>query len=108
MVGWINADLAFNSLLAAGPEFDRAKVVDAARSMTSYTADNLIAPIDWSRQLEDPTTNDDARAELACIAGVRIESGEFVQATGEDGKPWVCFDTAADAYTEPEVIGDFG
>jgi ABC-type branched-subunit amino acid transport system substrate-binding protein len=108
MVGWINADLAFNALLGAGPQFDRAKVVDAARSMTHYTADNLIAPIDWSRQIEDPATNEDARAELVCIAGVRIESGEFVQGTGEEGKPWVCWDTANNTYTEPEVIGDFG
>ena len=108
MVGWLNADLAFNALLGAGPEFDRAKVVDAARSMTSYTAENLIAPIDWSRQLEDPATNEDARGEKQCIASVRVEDGEFVQATGEEGKPWVCWDNSDDAYTEPEVIGDFG
>ena len=50
MVGWINADLAFQGLLAAGPEFDRQSVVDATNQMTDYDAGGLINPIDWTRQ----------------------------------------------------------
>ena len=36
MVGWINATLAFDGLLAAGPDFDRAKVTAATNAMTAF------------------------------------------------------------------------
>ena len=43
MVGWINADLAYQGIKAAGPDFDRQKVIDATNQMTDYTAGGLIA-----------------------------------------------------------------
>ena len=58
MVGWINADLAYQGILAAGPDFDRASVIEATNGMTEYTAGGLIPPIDWSRQHEPPTEDD--------------------------------------------------
>ncbi len=58
MIGWINADLAFQGLKAAGPSFDRRKVIDATNELHAFTADGLIAPIDWSRQHEPPTQDD--------------------------------------------------
>ena len=107
MVGWINADLAFTALLAAGPQFDRAAVVDAARAITNYNADNLIESIDWSRQLND-RGSDPGSDPRECGAVVKIEGGEFVPYSGEDGKPWLCWESEADEFTEPEVVGDFG
>lgn len=107
MVGWINADLAFTALLAAGPQFDRAAVVDAARSMTNYNADNLIESIDWSRQLRDRGT-DPGSDPTECGAVVEVERGRFVPYSGEDGKPWLCWSTEEDEYGEPDVVGDFG
>ena len=50
MVGWINADLAFQGLLAAGPSSTAQTVIDATNQMTDYNADGLINPIDWTRQ----------------------------------------------------------
>ena len=32
MDGWINADLAYEGLVAAGPDFDRQKVIDATNT----------------------------------------------------------------------------
>lgn len=107
MVGWINADLAFTALLAAGPQFDRAAVVDAARSMTNYNADNLIESIDWSRQLRDRGT-DPGSDPTECGAVVEVERGRFVPYSGEDGEPWLCWPTEEDEYGEPDVVGDFG
>jgi len=107
MVGWINADLAFTALLAAGPQFDRQKVVDAARSITNYNADNLIESIDWSRQLRDRGT-DPGSDPMECGAAVQIQGGEFVPYSGEEGKPWLCFETEQEEYAGPEVVGDFG
>ena len=48
MVGWINASLAFDGLLAAGPEFDRDKVTAATNALTDFTAGGLIEPVDWT------------------------------------------------------------
>ena len=106
MVGWINADLAYTSLLAAGPDFDRAAVVDAARSITDYSADNLIESIDWSRQLEDPGTDPGSDPEQ-CGAAVQVQDGAFVPLTGDEGEPWLCWNADEEGYREPEVVGDF-
>src|SRR6266545_5574296 len=45
MVGWINADLAYQGIVAAGEDFDRASVIAATNEMTDYSADGLINPI---------------------------------------------------------------
>jgi branched-chain amino acid transport system substrate-binding protein len=37
LAGWINADLFYQGLKGAGPEFTREKVVDAINKMTNYT-----------------------------------------------------------------------
>ena len=58
MVGWIDADLAFEGLLAAGPEFDRQAVIDATNQFTEYSAGGLVNPIDWTRQHNPPTEDD--------------------------------------------------
>ena len=57
MAGWINATLAFDGLLAAGPEFDRDKVIAATNAITDFTAGGLIEPVDWT-QAHTPFTND--------------------------------------------------
>ena len=69
MIGWINADLAYQGLVAAGPEFSREAVIAATNEMTDYTAGGLITPIDWTRQHEPPTEEDPATTagELECV-----------------------------------------
>ncbi len=107
MVGWLNAHLVFTALLAAGPEFDRTTVIEAARSFTNYTADNMVVPIDWETQLADPVANAEARGTLSCVAAVQIQGGEFVPFTGEEGKPWACFNRMQEGYGTPQIVGDF-
>ena len=108
MVGWINADLAYEGLKAAGPEFDRAKVVAATNALTEYSAGGLIVPIDWTRQhnpptQDDPTTNG-YRQE--CIAVVRIVGGAFETVAPKD-KPFLCWSNANRDWSEP-VPTDLG
>ena len=56
MTGWIAAATAYDGLKAAGPDFDRAKVISASNEkLTAYTADGIHPPIDFSRQHEPPT-----------------------------------------------------
>lgn len=108
MIGFINADLAFTGLLEAGPEFDRAAVVDAIRSLDNYSADNMIVPIDWSEQSVDPDDENTVRGFRQCTTAVRVEDGSFVQFTGEPGAPWACWDRRDEGYNPPEFMGEFG
>ena len=102
MMGWINATLAFDGLLAAGPEFDRAKVVAATNSITDFTAGGLIETVDWT-QAHTPFTNDtrpDDDESLECAAPVRVVDGEF-ETVAPPAEPWLCFPPGTE-WAEPE------
>ena len=101
MDGWINADEAFTGLLKAGPQFDRKKVIDGLNTVTAYTADGLLQPIDWTRQHVPPTPGDlshDYKQE--CVAAVKIVSGVFQTVAPKD-KPWECWDNSNDNWGTP-------
>lgn len=102
MVGWINATLAFEGLLAAGPEFDRDKVTAATNALTEFDAGGLISPIDWTvahTPFTQATRGPDADRE--CAAVVRVEDGEFAT-VGPKDKPWLCWDGTTTVWSEPE------
>lgn len=83
LAGWINADLFYRGLQSAGPDFTRQKVVEAINAMTDYTADGLIAGIDWTTaHRQDPPQG--------CSVVSKIEHGRFVPTFGEPGKPFRC------------------
>jgi hypothetical protein len=101
MVGWINADLAFQGLLAAGPEFDRDKVTDATNQMTDFDAGGLINPINWTTQHEPPTQGDPTHDYAQeCSVLLRIEGGEFVPVESA-AEPWACWPNDTDEWSEP-------
>lgn len=107
MVGWINASLAFDGLLAAGPEFDRDKVTAATNAMTAFDAGGLVQPVDWTTAHTPYTqaTRDQA-TDLECQALVTVEGGEFTTVASPD-TPWVCWSQADLTWSEPEPT-DFG
>jgi ABC-type branched-subunit amino acid transport system substrate-binding protein len=90
--GWLNADLFYKGLVAAGPEFTQQSVIDAINQM-EWTADGMIPGIDWKLA-------HDSDQSLACINLVKIEDGKFVPQLQEPGKPFVCLDR--DSATIPE------
>jgi hypothetical protein len=92
MYGWINADLAYKGIKAAGPNFDRASVIAATNKMTAYSADGLVNPIDWSRQHVAPTDADPVTHGPAkeCYSFVKVEKGRFVF-IGDPKKPFMCW-----------------
>ena len=109
MTGWLNAHLAFEGLLAAGPDFDRAAVVGALRATDDYTAQGMSNAIDWSRQIPSPSIDTpDVDYEAECFNGVQVVGGEFVQWSGEPDKPWVCFEMPRDEWVEPEFRSYIG
>ncbi|HKA94403.1 MAG TPA: ABC transporter substrate-binding protein [Acidimicrobiia bacterium] len=83
MAGWINADQFVTGLREAGPDFTRQKVVDAINAEKNFTANGLLAGIDWSvaHQGEQPQ---------GCNVISKIENGKFVPSFGQPGKPFVC------------------
>jgi hypothetical protein len=101
MVGWINADLAFQSLLVAGPEFDRQSVVDATNEMTDYDAGGLINPIDWTRQ-HAAVVDGDPSTDYAqeCAPLVQIHDGAF-ETVGPSDEPWMCWPNDNQDWSEP-------
>ena len=102
MIGWINADLAYQGLVAAGPEFSRESVIAATNEMTEYTAGGLVPPVDWSRQHEPPTEEDPATngSELVCFALVRVVDGAF-ELEGDPDAPFHCWDGTNREWAEP-------
>jgi hypothetical protein len=90
--GWLNADLLYKGLVAAGPEFTQQSVIDAINQM-EWTADGLIPGVDWK-------IAHDSDPPLICGNLVKIENGEFVPQLQQPGKPYPCLDR--EAATLPE------
>jgi hypothetical protein len=102
MLGWLNADLAYQGLIDAGPNFDRERVIAATNAMTDNTAGGLVAPVDWTRQHE-PSTEDDPGSHgpaQECAALVRITGGQF-ELVADPATPFVCWDGTTRAWAEP-------
>jgi hypothetical protein len=90
-VGWQIAAEFYTGLVGAGPEFSQAKVVDYLNTLTDYTDNGFLAPLDWTKGHIDPITHPEARGAEECANFVKVQGGKFVPAYGEPGKPWVCF-----------------
>lgn len=89
MNGWISADMLYQGLKGAGPDFTRQKVIDAVNKLTAYTADGILPPRDWTKDHE--ITHD-----LVCTSYVKVNNGKFVPTFTEPGKPFMCLpDTPA-------------
>ena len=100
--GWINADLAYRGIEAAGPSFTRASVIEATNELTDFTAGGLIPPIDWSRQHE-PWTDEDPITHgyaIECRAFLRVKDSAF-EMVGPPDKPFTCFDPESQDWTDP-------
>lgn len=102
MTGWLNANLAFEGLLAAGPEFDRQKVTDATNAMTEYDAGGLGELIDWTRQKQPPTPDDPVThgPAIECYSVVRVIDGGF-ETVADPSTPWMCWDRQDPSLSEP-------
>ena len=106
VVGWINAHLLHQGLLAAGPEFSREKVIAGINEIEDYTADGLTPPIDWGRQHEPPTEDDPKTNgnDPDCFALLTWtgDAYEFVEPSSPD-KPFLCWPAENRDWSEPEA-----
>jgi len=106
MVGWINASMAFDALLAAGPEFDRAAVIDSLNSMTDYTAGGLTTATDWTQAHTPYTRDNDQPSDNECQAMVRVKGSAF-ELFGDPKAPWSCWQPA-DPFEFDATSRNFG
>jgi branched-chain amino acid transport system substrate-binding protein len=83
MNGWLNADLFYNGLKAAGPNFSRQSMMDAINKMTRYQANGLLYGVNW-------TVAHTASDGTYCQFFSTIESGKYVTNYSKPGKPFVC------------------
>ncbi len=87
IVGWQNARLFVDGLMAAGENFDRQKVVDAINQMTDWTGEDVAYPVNWTYRhwrSDDP--------DISCSVFLTIEDSEFIPDRSEPGKPFLCTD----------------
>ena len=92
MTGWINASMAFDGLLAAGPEFDRASATAGLNAQRSYTAGGLLEPIDWTKAHTPFTPDKFEKERQSCAAFVKVRKGKLVPFADPD-KPWLCWES---------------
>ncbi len=100
--GWVIADEFVTGLKMAGPEFSQQKVIDALNTLTSYTDNGMVQPIDWTKQHQDPLTHPEDRGDKECFNYVKVVSGKFVPEFDHPGKPWVCFGEKDPTVDNPE------
>jgi hypothetical protein len=103
MTGWINATTAVEGLLAAGPEFNRQKVIDATNSLTADTAGGLVNPIDWTKAHNPPTQAAPASGGWAkeCLAAVQVVNGKF-QTIADPATPFLCWSNDNRDWSAPQ------
>ncbi len=68
LYGWISAELFVQALRVAGPNPSRGLVLQALRSIKTYTAGNLIAPVDPA-----------AKTPASCYLIGQIKGGQFAR-----------------------------
>jgi hypothetical protein len=105
VIGWINASLAYEGLVAAGPEFSREKVIDATNQFTAFTADGWIAPVDWTKGHTAPTaaTIAETGQQYQCGAFVKIVGNKF-QIVGDAAEPFVCWPGDTLDWSPPQSL----
>ena len=104
MVGWINADLAYQGLVAAGPrvrprERDRGdQRDDRVHRRRAHPPDRLDAGSTSPRPTEDPATHGPRWTALSLV---RVDDGEF-ELIGDPEAPFDCWDGTNHDWSEPE------
>ena len=81
--GWINADLLYKGIKAAGPNFTQASVVNAINTINGYTADGIEPPVNWG-------VDGHGIGHETCTAYVAVLNGKFRSVFGKPGQPFAC------------------
>jgi ABC-type branched-subunit amino acid transport system substrate-binding protein len=87
LAGWISADMFVTGMRLVGRDLTRTRLIDALNSLTDYTADGIVSPIDW--RLEHKRNG-----LVDCNVYVRALAGHFVPLFGSPPRTvFTCFET---------------
>ena len=86
LAGWVDADLFVTGLRLAGRDLTRSRLVNDLNSLTSFTADGIVSPIDWRLEHKENGLVD-------CNVYVRARNGHFVPLFGSSRTAFTCFAT---------------
>jgi len=89
LAGWVDADMFVTGLRLVGRDLTRSKLIAALNSLTGFTADGIVAPIDWHFEHK-------ANGPIDCNVFVRALGGRFVPLFGSARTVFTCF-----AYPQP-------
>lgn len=99
MNGWLNAALFVEGLRQAGENFSRESLIQAINGIDNWTADGLLAHVDWTTAHTEPM-------DPVCYALSQVEGQAFVPVAAEGNGPFVCLNRdqqGIPATTTPEA-----
>jgi branched-chain amino acid transport system substrate-binding protein len=86
LAGWTGADLFVTGLEAIGRDVTRSRLVAAINDIASFTADGILAPVDW--QVAHRSSG-----PLNCAAYIQVRGDQFVPVYGIPPSVFSCFQT---------------
>jgi ABC-type branched-subunit amino acid transport system substrate-binding protein len=84
MLGWQAAVLFVDGVKAVGSNLTQQALIDATNKMTDFTANGLIAPVDW-------TTGHTTAKPPYCSVFIQVEGKSFVTRFAQGHQVFVCF-----------------
>jgi ABC-type branched-subunit amino acid transport system substrate-binding protein len=97
LAGWVDADMFVTGLRMVGRDLTRTRLIDAINSLTAFTADGIVAPIDWHYEHRSVGPVD-------CNVYVRAIGGHFVPLFGSAGTVFTCFAVPQPARSRSVVV----
>lgn len=85
LAGWVNAATFVAGLKMLGRDVTRTRLIAAVNSLTDFTADGIVAPIDWR-------VEHTSEGPIDCNVLVRAENGKFVPVYGSSSTVFKCFE----------------
>lgn len=90
--GWLSAALFVRGLQDAGEDFTQASVVDAINRIDDWTAEKILAGVNWTTAHGPPPPGSDP---VACLSYLTVANSEFKPVFVTPEQPFICLDTTA-------------
>jgi len=85
LAGWVDADMFVTGLRLVGRDITRSKLVGALNALTGFTANGIVAPIDWHYEHR-------SIGPVDCNVYVQARAGHFESLFGSARTVFTCFE----------------
>jgi branched-chain amino acid transport system substrate-binding protein len=97
LAGWVDADMFVTGLRLVGHDVNRSKLIAALNGLTGFTANGIVAPIDWRYEHHSVGPVD-------CNVYVRARAGRFEPLFGSARTVFTCFKVPQPAALSSVVV----